>query len=491
MDILKKSSISAITLTPVILAGGSGSRLWPLSRSSYPKQYLRINEENNFSLLQNTMLRLKGIKNVNNPIIICNEEQRFIVAEQMREIKIIPQKIILEPLGKNTAPAITLAALEAFKVNQDSLLLILSSDHEIKDEAIFRKVIEDGINYANKGRLVTFGVPPTRPDTGFGYIQTNDELTENLKFSKIKKFVEKPKLEIAEKMIQDKHYLWNSGIFLFKACVILKELEKFEPKMLNFCRESLEKGLKDLEFQRIDEASFSKCSGLPIDIAVMEKTDLGTVLTLNARWNDVGSWKAIWENSNKDNNGNTLKGKIIVKQSLNSYIRSEDRLIVGLGIKDLIIIDTEDAILISHKETAHEVKKVVEELNKNNFSEGKLNKKTYRPWGSFTSIEKGESWQVKRLEIKPKASLSLQMHHHRAEHWVVVNGTAKIEIDEKISILSENESIYVPLGSKHRLSNPGKLPLILIEIQSGNYLGEDDIVRFEDNYGRLIRENST
>ena len=491
MDILKKSSISGINLTPVILAGGSGTRLWPLSRSSYPKQYLRINEDNDFSLLQSTNLRIRGIKNVKAPIIICNEEQRFIVAEQMREIEIIPQRIILEPKGRNTAPAITLAALEALKDQQDALLLILSSDHKINDEKLFRKVIEDGISYAEKGRLVTFGIPPTRPDTGFGYIQTIDEVRGNIKSSKIKNFVEKPELKIAKKMIQDKHFLWNSGIFLFKASVILEELEKFEPKMVEFCRKSLDKGLKDLEFQRIDEASFSKCSDLPIDIAVMEKTTLGTVLTLNAGWNDIGSWKAIWDNSKKDLAGNTLKGKVIVKETCNSFIRSENRLIVGLGIKDLIIIDTDDAILISHKDTTNEVKKIVEELNKRNFSEGKLNKKTYRPWGSFISIEKGKSWQVKKLEIKPKASLSLQMHHHRAEHWVVVNGTAKIEIDDKISILGKNESIYVPLGSKHRLSNPGNFPLILIEVQSGNYLGEDDIIRFEDNYGRFIKKTSS
>ncbi len=488
MDILKKSSISGITLTPVILAGGTGSRLWPLSRSSYPKQYLRINEHNDFSLLQSTSLRIRGIKNVNEPIIICNNEQRFIVAEQMREIKIVPKRIILEPKGKNTAPAITLAALEAIKDHQDSLLLILSSDHKIKDEEVFRKVIEDGIAYAEQGRLVTFGIPPTRPETGFGYIQTIDEVTENIKSSKIKKFVEKPELKIAEKMFRDKHYLWNSGIFLFKASVILKELEKFEPKMLEFCRESIEKGLKDLEFQRIDEAAFSKCSDLPIDIAVMEKTNLGSVLKLNAGWDDIGSWKAIWQNSKKDKKGNTLQGKIIAKDTRDSFIKSENRLIVGLGIEELIIIDTDDALLISHKDKTHEVKKVVEELNNRNFSEGKVNKKTYRPWGSFTSIEKGKSWQVKKLEIKPKASLSLQMHRHRAEHWVIVNGTAKIEIDSKISVLCENESIYVPLGSKHRLSNPGNLPLILIEVQSGNYLGEDDIIRFEDNYGRFIKK---
>lgn len=475
---------SNINTIPVILSGGSGTRLWPLSRSSYPKQYLKLDEDNNYSLLQNTFLRLKGINNLSAPIIISNEEQRFIVAEQMREINVSPNSIILEPFGRNTAPAIAIAALQALKSFNDPLLLILSSDHKIKDEQKFRETLESALNDAQNGQLVAFGIIPHGPETGYGYIKTENEISKENPSSKINKFIEKPDLELAKKLIKDKHYLWNSGIFLFKASIILKELEKYEPKIVKVCTECLEKGNKDLDFLRISENIFAKCPETPIDIAVMEKTSLGRVFSLESGWDDIGSWRSVWKNSKKDKRGNSLKGKIIIENSEDCYIRSEERLIVGIDLSKLIIIETNDAILISHKESSQKIKNIVQTLNKKNFSEGKLNKTTFRPWGKFTNIEKGSSWQVKRLEIKPNASISLQMHYHRSEHWIIVNGTAKVEIDNKTTTLKKNESIYIPLGSKHRLSNPGAIPLILIEVQSGSYLGEDDIVRFEDSYGR-------
>ena len=486
MSNLSEKKTSGFNLIPVILSGGSGTRLWPLSRESYPKQYLSLNEKNNFSLLQNTYLRLEGIKSLRNPLIISNEEQRFIVAEQMREINIEPNSIILEPIGKNTAPAIALATLEALKKYEDPTLLILSSDHKIEDEEKFRQTLDAGLKHSSDGRLVTFGVIPNRPETGYGYIECFDKLSKEKTSSKIKKFVEKPDLELAKTLIKDSHYLWNSGIFLFKASTILKELKKFEPEIVKICDESLKKGVDDLDFFRINKEIFKKCPNIPIDIAVMEKTALGSVLTLQAGWDDIGSWKSIWENSKKDKNGNSLEGKIIIEDSKNCYLRSEGRLIVGIDLVDLIIVETDDAILVSNKDCSQKVKKVVKKLNKANFAEGLHNKKSYRPWGSFTNIEKGATWQVKRLEIKPNASISLQMHHHRSEHWIIVDGIAKVEIDQTISFLNKNESTYIPLGSKHRLSNPGDIPLVLIEVQSGDYLSEDDIVRFEDNYGRVI-----
>ena len=482
-NLIEKSIINS-DLFPVILSGGSGTRLWPLSRSSYPKQYLNLDEKNNFSLLQNTFLRLKGLHNLKDPIIISNEEQRFIVAEQMREINVRPNSILLEPFGKNTAPAIALAALKALKNSDDPILLILSSDHTIKDEEKFRKTIEDGLIEAENGRLVTFGIVPKSPETGYGYIESQKEISTEITSSGINRFIEKPDIKLARKLIENKHYLWNSGIFLFKASVILKELEKFEPEIVKVCTKCFEKGKDDLDFFRINKEIFAKCPNLPIDIAVMERTSIGSVFSLESGWDDIGSWKSVWNKSKKDKAGNTIKGKVIIEDSNNCYIRGEERLIVGIDLSELIVIDTNDAILISKKESTQKVKNIVQTLNKSNFSEGKYNKRIFRPWGRFTSIEKGSSWQVKKLELKPNASISLQMHYHRSEHWIIVNGTAKVEIDETITILNKNESIYIPLGSKHRLSNPGVIPLILIEVQSGSYLGEDDIVRFEDNYGR-------
>ena len=484
MDNLNKKSISNLDVIPVILSGGSGTRLWPLSRAAYPKQYLNMNEKNKFSLLQNTYLRLRGLSNLRDPVIISNEEQRFIVAEQMREINIRPNSIILEPFGKNTAPAVALAALRLLKIKKDPLLLVLSSDHKIEEEEIFRNVIEKSLIEANNGRLVTFGIMPKSPETGYGYIESFEELSEENPSSIIKNFIEKPNLNLAKKFIKDKRYSWNSGIFLFKASIFLKELEEHEPEIIKFCTESINKSTKDLDFLRVNEDAFKNCPNKSIDIALMEKTKLGSVFNLQAGWDDIGSWKSVWDNSYKDKEGNSTKGKIILEESKNCYLRSEERLVVGINLNDLIVVETNDAILIASKNSTQKVRDIVNNLNESNYEEGKFNKKNYRPWGLFTSIEKGASWQVKRLEILPQASISLQMHNHRSEHWIVVKGIAKVEIDGIISILRKNESIYIPLGSKHRLSNPTKEQLILIEVQSGAYLGEDDIVRFEDLYGR-------
>ena len=332
--------------------------------------------------------------------------------------------------------------------------------------------------------MVTFGITPNRPETGYGYIEAFEELSEGNPSSKIKRFIEKPDFAVAENLIKDRHYFWNSGIFLFKASSFLKELEKYEPEIIKNCNEALKKSLKDLDFIRVNENFFKKCPNISIDNALMEKTNLGTVFSLNVGWDDIGSWGSVWENSNKDKKGNTVNGKIILNNSNNCYVRSEDRLIVGIDLNNLIVVETNDAILVSDKESTQKVKKIVQIMNENNFEEGKNNKLNYRPWGSFTSIEKGATWQVKRLEIKPGASISLQLHHKRSEHWIIVNGTAKVEIDGEVSFLNKNESTYIPVGSKHRLTNSGDIKLILIEVQSGNYLGEDDIVRFEDFYGR-------
>ena len=484
MKKINQKLISDFSLIPVILSGGSGTRLWPLSRSSYPKQYLILNKRNKFSLLQNTYLRLKGLKDLQDPIIITNEKQRFIVAEQMRDISIKPKSILLEPIGRNTGPAITLAALKALEDNMDPLLLVLSSDHKIEDEEQFREAIEVGISEANKGRLVSFGVVPNRPETGYGYIECFEEVSVENKPSKIKKFIEKPDLELATKLIKNKNYLWNSGIFLFKASIFLNELKKFEPKIIEICTQSLKKGIQDFDFFRINEKIFNECPNIPVDIALMEKTNLGSVVSLNVGWDDIGSWDSVWKNSIQDKNGNAIEGKVLIDDSKNCYLRSEERLIVGINLNNLIVIETNDAILVSDKNATQKVKKIVQLMNEKNFQEGKNNKKDYRPWGSFTSIEKGSSWQVKRLEINPQASISLQKHHHRSEHWIIVKGTAKVEINGEVSFLESNESTYIPKGTMHRLSNPSDKTLVLIEVQSGTYLGEDDIVRFEDDYGR-------
>ena len=474
------------SIIPVILSGGSGTRLWPLSRESYPKQFLALDSRTKKTLLQKTYERLLGLEGLENPILICNENHRFIVAEQFREINTDPQAIILEPVGRNTAPAIAVAALQAISIGEDPLLLILAADHLIENIIEFQRVIQSAKVYAKQGRLVTFGIVPTCAETGYGYIEAkelNDD-EDQVDGIEINKFIEKPNQEIAEKLIKDSRYTWNSGMFLFKASSIISELEKFSPEIINYCKIAIEKDVEDLDFLRLETESFKKCPKISLDIAVMEKTKLGTVLPLNAGWSDIGSWKSLWDISQKNKDGNYINGKIIAEKSRNCYLESEQRLIVGIGIENLIVVDTNDAILVANRDESQNIGNIIKNLCSKDFPEGKIHKKIYRPWGNYTTIVEGNRWLVKLIEVKPNASLSLQMHNYRAEHWVVVNGTALIEKNEEKQLLSENESTFIPLGCKHRLSNPGRIKLELIEVQSGVYLDEEDIIRFEDSYGR-------
>ena len=473
-------------IIPIILCGGSGTRLWPLSRKSFPKQFLTINSENEKSLLQETQERIKGLENSQNPILICNEEHRFVVAEQMREIDIKPQSILLEPFKRNTAPAITIAALKSLQIENDPILLVLSSDHQIKNNLNFIETIGKGLKFAEQNKLVTFGIIPDNPNTGYGYIESEEPFKKGvIKGVKIKKFFEKPDLDLAKKFYTKKTFTWNSGIFLFKAKKIINEIQKFHPNILTICKKALEGNFYDLDFQRINKDIFGECTDISIDNAVMEKTNSGIVVPLDAGWSDIGSWKSVWEISNKNKDGNVIQGKVLVQDSSNCLFKSDNRLVAGIGLNNLIVIETDDALLVADKEKSQEIKDLVKQLQANNIPEGQNHKKIYRPWGNYTSIVEDDRWQVKLICVDPGEKLSQQMHHHRSEHWVVVSGTAKVEIDNKEFILTENQSTYIPLGSKHRLSNPGKIKLVLIEVQSGAYLGEDDIKRFEDNYGRV------
>ncbi|MBO6972330.1 MAG: mannose-1-phosphate guanylyltransferase/mannose-6-phosphate isomerase [Prochlorococcus marinus CUG1434] len=481
MNALKKTK-----LIPVILCGGSGSRLWPLSRKSYPKQFLVLEGNSELTLLQSTLKRLESFKNISEPIIICNEEHRFLVAEQCRLIDIVPEEIILEPVGKNTASAITLASLRALDINKDANLIVLSSDHILQNESQFLEAVECGLDFSFNNKIVTFGVIPDRPETGYGYIQTENRIDiNNLKGHKIKKFIEKPDYKNAQEYISEGNYVWNSGIFMFKAPTILKELEKYSNNNLNIIESSFKKSKRDLDFLRINKDLFEKCENISIDKAVMEKTELGIVVPIDNGWSDIGSWYSLWQCSEKDENSNYIKGQVYSEQSSNNYIRSEGRLIVTLGIMNMVIVETDDVVLISDMNKTQEVKNVVKRLEEEGFRESLAHNLVHRPWGSYQSMLKEQRWQVKLIKVKPNSSLSLQMHHHRSEHWVVVKGTAKVEIEGEDKLLSENESIYIPIGKSHRLTNPGKMSLELIEVQSGPYLEEDDIVRFDDNYGRF------
>ena len=472
-------------LIPVILCGGTGTRLWPLSRASYPKQYWPLSGEGDATLLQQTQQRLTGLTGLESPLLICNEDHRFIVAEQMRQIEVVPSAILLEPLGRNTAPAVTVAALQATVSGEDPLLLVLAADHMIRDAAGFRHAVESGRGAAESGRLVTFGIVPTAPETGYGYIEAAEPFRPGeLAEVPIARFVEKPDQATAEQFLATGRFTWNSGMFLFKASAMLAELERLAPDVVSCCRAALEQDSADLDFLRLEREAFARCPNVAIDVAVMEQTTLGSVLPLDVGWSDVGSWSALWETGDRDGDGNVLQGRVISQESRNCYLRSEHRLVVGLGVENLVVVETDDAVLIADRSRAQDIKTVVKQLEADGSPEGKAHRKIYRPWGSYTGVTEGSRWQVKRISVNPGASLSLQMHHHRAEHWIVVKGTAIVELNGEEQLLTENQSTYIPLGCKHRLSNPGKIPVEMIEVQSGEYLGEDDIVRFQDRYGR-------
>ncbi|EKS6583215.1 mannose-1-phosphate guanylyltransferase/mannose-6-phosphate isomerase, partial [Enterobacter hormaechei] len=437
-------------ILPIVIAGGTGSRLWPLSRSQYPKQFLSLLDEN--SLLQNTLSRLKEIKHAA-PVVICNEEHRFIVAEQLRDAKVDVNGIILEPIGKNTAPAVALAAFFSKKIKEshgdDPLLLILAADHVIKDVDKFKIAIEHALPLAKQGKIVTFGVVPTHPETGYGYIQTGEFLAEDA--YGIISFKEKPDLQTARNYVKSKGFLWNSGMFLFRASSYLQELKKYHPEIYDICSASIASAKNDLDFTRVDREIFSLCKSESIDYAVMEKTDKGVVISLDAGWSDVGSWSSLWEIDIKNEDYNVIHGDVIAHNSINNYIYSESALVATVGIQDLIVVQTKDAILIAQKSECQDVKNIVERLNSSNRQEYRCHHTIYRPWGKYDSIDAGERYQVKRITVKPGEGLSVQMHHHRAEHWVVVAGTAKVTIDGEVKLLGENESIYIPLGATHCL----------------------------------------
>jgi mannose-1-phosphate guanylyltransferase/mannose-6-phosphate isomerase len=481
-------------LVPVILCGGTGTRLWPLSRATYPKQYWALAGDGQDTLLQQTHQRLEGIAALQPPLLICNEDHRFIVAEQMRQIGVEPAAILLEPIGRNTAPAVAVAALQATAHGDDPLLLVLAADHVIQNAAGFRAAVEAGMAAAEAGQLVTFGIVPTAPETGYGYIEAAEPLhtggtADNgnpapLQPVPIARFVEKPDRATAEQFLASGRFTWNSGMFLFKASAILAELERLAPEVVSACRSALEHDSEDLDFLRLEREAFAACPNVAIDVAVMERTDRGAVLPLNAGWSDVGSWSALWETAEQDNDGNVLRGRVISEASTNCYLRSEHRLVVGLGVDNLVVVETDDVVLVAHRDRAQDVKTIVGLLEREGASESKAHRRIYRPWGSYDGITEGERWQVKKIVVNPGASLSLQMHHHRAEHWIVVRGTAVVEKDGVEELVSENQSTYIPLGCRHRLTNRGKIPVEMIEVQSGPYLGEDDIVRFEDRYGR-------
>lgn len=470
-------------ILPVIMAGGTGSRLWPMSRELYPKQFLRLYGNN--SMLQETVTRLKGL-NVSEPLVICNEQHRFLVAEQLRHIGQLSNNIILEPVGRNTAPAITLAALSAVAQGDDPLLLVLAADHVISDPAAFHKAVRSAVSYADKGMLVTFGIVAEEPETGYGYIQRGALLGSNLEpVFRVQRFVEKPDLQTALQYLETGEYYWNSGMFLFRASRFLEEIAQFRPDILEACKVSIASSQTDThqDFIRVEKQAFIACPDESVDYAVMEKTSDAIVVPLDAGWNDVGSWSALWDVNSKDAQGNALSGDVFTHHASNCYINTDEKLVAAVGVENLVIINTKDAVLVIDKSQVQDVKKVVEYLKKNERGEHRVHRESYQPWGKNDKVVTMPRYNVNRVTVKPGGKFSLQMHHHRAEHWVVLSGTAKVTIEENIFLLTENQSTFIPIGSQHMLENPGKIPLELLEIQSGSYLGDDDIVRTKDHYG--------
>lgn len=474
--------MTATKVIPVVLSGGSGTRLWPLSRTLYPKQLLPLAAAN--SMLVETARRASAPDLFSAPLVVCGDEHRFIVAEQLRAAGIKPSRIVLEPKGRNTAPAAAVAALLASADDPDAIVMILPSDHVVTDTQAFLKAARDGLGAVKTGRLVTFGITPTRPETGYGYIRSGSSLANAPGCLALDRFVEKPDRATAERWLKEGGYVWNSGMFLFAARQFLAELEQAEPAILAECRASVTAARGDLDFLRLP-AEFSNCKAAPIDTAVMERTKAGAVVPASMGWSDVGSWQALWEIGAQDANGNVVLGDAVLHEAKNCYVRSEGQRITAVaGVENIVVIATDDAVLVVPRERAQDVKALVDLLKSRSRSEADAHRIVYRPWGSYQSVDMGERFQVKRIIVNPGHKLSSQMHHHRAEHWVVVQGTARVSCDKDTRLLHENESIYIPLGAVHRLENPGKVPLHLIEVQSGTYLGEDDIVRFSDDYGR-------
>jgi mannose-1-phosphate guanylyltransferase/mannose-6-phosphate isomerase len=471
-----------MNLYPVILSGGSGSRLWPLSREHYPKPLLPLVSDK--TLLQETASRLDVISGLGDAVYVCNEEHRFLVAEQVAQLGKTPSTIILEPQGRNTAPALTLAALYLVSKNPDAMMVVMPADHVMIQPQQFVDAVSQVIPHAENSALVTFGVVPDGPETGYGYIRRGEKLEDGEAF-RVAKFVEKPDLQTAEQYVSAGDYYWNSGIFLMRADSWLNEIEQFRPDIKSACARAMSQGKQDCDFFRVDQDVFLACPGDSIDYAVMEKTDRAVVVPISAGWSDVGAWSALWNVCQRDDDGNVIQGDVFAEDTHNAFLVAQHRCLATVGLDDIIVVETADAVLVAHKDKAQNVKKIVNRLKEADRDEHKMHRRVYRPWGSYEGIDAGARFQVKRLSVNPGAQLSLQMHHHRAEHWVIVKGTARVTCGEKVFNLHENESAYIPMGEKHRLENPGTIPLEVIEIQSGSYLGEDDIVRFEDVYDRV------
>lgn len=479
---MTKNSKVLSKVVPVILSGGSGTRLWPVSRKFYPKQFIPL--RNNRSLFQDTVSRVSALAaGVQAPIIVCNDEHRFMAAEQLRQEGIDNADIVLEPVGRNTAPAIGLAALCALQRDQEAVILVLPADHILDEQEKFSAAIHDALQLCEQDQLVTFGIKPTRPETGYGYIKAGAQLLQG-KANQVDKFVEKPALEKAQEYLDSGEYSWNSGMFMFKAASLMTELEKYQADMAASVKSAYGTQEKDLDFIRIDKGAFSACKSESIDYAVMENTDNAVVVPLASDWNDVGSWHALWESSQQDENNNALTGDVLLEDCQGCYVHSSNRLVTAVGMQDAVIVETADAVMVAPRNQSQNVKQIANALKQANREESEIHRKVYRPWGDYESIDNADRFQVKRITVKPGEQLSLQKHHHRAEHWIVVNGTAVVTCDDKEFLLSENQSTYIPIGAIHRLENPGKIPLELIEVQSGTYLGEDDIERFDDRYGR-------
>ena len=474
--------MSTLPIFPVVLCGGAGSRLWPMSRQLLPKQFLPLVSDQ--TMLQETVARLRGLPGAQPPIIVSNEEHRFLVAEQLRAIDVKPRAQILEPAGRNTAPAVAVAALGLVREVPDAVMLVLPADHLIRDVAAFHDAVIKAGAVARTGALATFGIRPDHPATGYGYIERGAPFDGHEGAFRVARFVEKPDAATARGFLERGTYVWNSGMFVFGARRYLEELGRFAPAILEGSRKAFEAAATDLDFVRLEPAAFAACPADSIDYAVMEKTDAAAVVPADIGWSDVGSWATLWDVGDKDRDGNVLRGDVHIRSSANCYVRAEKRLVSVLGLRDVVVVETDDAVLVASKEEAQKVKDVVGHLDAHHRTEHVSHRRVYRPWGYYESIDDGDRFQVKRLMVKPGAALSLQMHHHRAEHWVVVSGTAKVTRGEDVMLLAENQSTYIPIGAKHRLENPGKVPLYLIEVQSGGYLGEDDIVRFEDVYKR-------